>query len=789
MTEQTKSRRLKWDGPLVLLGNGLLLACTLAGFLLSFLSLYADPGRLAVSSVRPSALDLLFLAHNTAQLTALSLLLALLSLAVWSLPRFRAPALGVLAAGWAGLVWLFRHDVWNGALLTVKAVADLFEDRVGWFGPMTLDLDLTAAEELAATERFLFCAVFLLALLLGWAIVRARRWWMVLFLTLPPLLPGLLADVYPSWPTFMALAVCWCTMLLTSLCKWAAPSGRGRLTLAVLPAVGALLALLTVLLPMEGYTRPQWTYTAENALVNFGNRHLFFLSDWNGPFTSRVTYVGSAETVNLADAGPLRYTGRTVLKVTSDYTGRVCLRGSSLANYTGTSWEPLDGSLYREYTSAMEESGVESVVSPLLFPAASWPDARQYTITIENTGASGSCVYAPYHLADQDWAGAGLLVVDDVYLARQRDQWTHTLAFVPRALDLDEFYDGSISHADKYGDYARDHYLDVPEELRELLNELLRSNDRIQKLDLADKYVPGRSYLYATAVADLLDDLCKYDPNTPVVPDGEDFVEYFLTESHRGYCMHFASAATLMLRSRGIPARYVSGFNADLQARETVNVPDSAAHAWVEIYLDGYGWYPVEVTPSYTPPTDEPVASPSAVPSELPNRLPSETEEPEPAETPSPSPSASQPIRQELPQSPGLFARLLRAAFQVLKWVFLAAALCALVWLGQHLPKRWRAGRLAAPDTNRAALDGYRYLTRLKKWGGNVPEDALELARKARFSQHTLTGEEHQTMADIFNGERSRLSQTLPPVKRLIFRYLWGRPHTEEKEASGYDHP
>ncbi|MFQ8759732.1 MAG: hypothetical protein ACLSAF_10150 [Intestinimonas sp.] len=30
-----------------------------------------------------------------------------------------------------------------------------------------------------------------------------------------------------------------------------------------------------------------------------------------------------------------------------------------------------------------------------------------------------------------------------------------------------------------------------------------------------------------------------------------------------------------------------------------MDVPDSSAHAWAEIYLDGYGWYPVEVTPGY----------------------------------------------------------------------------------------------------------------------------------------------------------------------------------------------
>ena len=105
--------------------------------------------------------------------------------------------------------------------------------------------------------------------------------------------------------------------------------------------------------------------------------------------------------------------------------------------------------------------------------------------------------------------------------------------------------------------------------------------------------------IMANIVAAYLDGLAEYNPDTPATPEGEDFVSYFLTESHEGYCMHFASAATLILRYMGIPARYVTGYVADVPASGHVNVPDSAAHAWVEVYIDGYGWEPVEVTPAY----------------------------------------------------------------------------------------------------------------------------------------------------------------------------------------------
>ncbi len=107
-------------------------------------------------------------------------------------------------------------------------------------------------------------------------------------------------------------------------------------------------------------------------------------------------------------------------------------------------------------------------------------------------------------------------------------------------------------------------------------------------------------------------------------PKKRDFVNYFLTDNKKGYCAHFASAATLILRYLGIPTRYVEGYavsynqlvDAELvsdkkysdyysgysELGETallqVNATDADAHAWIEVYIEGKGWYPVEVTPS-----------------------------------------------------------------------------------------------------------------------------------------------------------------------------------------------
>lgn len=110
-----------------------------------------------------------------------------------------------------------------------------------------------------------------------------------------------------------------------------------------------------------------------------------------------------------------------------------------------------------------------------------------------------------------------------------------------------------------------------------------------------------------------------------ITPYGKDFINYFLSENRRGYCAHFASAATLIFRYLGIPARYVEGYAIDpvdisengtlieearyedyydghsllgTEAVVSVEASDANAHAWVEIYDKALGWVVVEVTPA-----------------------------------------------------------------------------------------------------------------------------------------------------------------------------------------------
>jgi transglutaminase-like putative cysteine protease len=81
---------------------------------------------------------------------------------------------------------------------------------------------------------------------------------------------------------------------------------------------------------------------------------------------------------------------------------------------------------------------------------------------------------------------------------------------------------------------------------------------------------------------------------------GQLALEDFLFRSRRGHCEFFATAMVVMLRSQGIPARFVTGFlGGDENAFEGYYVVrQSNAHAWVEAWIPGVGWEVFDPTPA-----------------------------------------------------------------------------------------------------------------------------------------------------------------------------------------------
>jgi transglutaminase-like putative cysteine protease len=83
----------------------------------------------------------------------------------------------------------------------------------------------------------------------------------------------------------------------------------------------------------------------------------------------------------------------------------------------------------------------------------------------------------------------------------------------------------------------------------------------------------------------------------------ENAMDEFLFETRRGFCEHYASAFTLVMRAAGVPARVVTGY----QGGEFnpiggyLIVRQSEAHAWSEIWVAGRGWLRMDPTAAVAP--------------------------------------------------------------------------------------------------------------------------------------------------------------------------------------------
>ena len=144
---------------------------------------------------------------------------------------------------------------------------------------------------------------------------------------------------------------------------------------------------------------------------------------------------------------------------------------------------------------------------------------------------------------------------------------------------------------DDHGDYR---YLQLPDSISERMKQLTYSIS-------GSRY---GNYGKAAAIEEYLKTNYQYTLKTIFREKGYDTIEKFLFTSGEGHCEYFASSMVLMLRILGIPSRLVTGYTATRFNPMTgyYEVKRLDAHAWVEAYIDGYGWMEFEPTPQFEMP-------------------------------------------------------------------------------------------------------------------------------------------------------------------------------------------
>ncbi len=326
------------------------------------------------------------------------------------------------------------------------------------------------------------------------------------------------------------------------------------------------------------------------------------------------------------------------------------------------------------------------------------------------------------------------------------------------------------------------------EELRKLMNEsfpLAISSVRdftglIEQIKLTDHYAAAR------VVADSVRSFGEYTLLPGATPQGWDLVQYFMKETKRGYCVHFASATAAFLQALDIPARFVIGYRADVtELDEWQDIPQKASHAWVEVYVKGVGWVPIECTPGFpggddyvpdSPSFPEPTATPEPTPSPTPDPNAPETEPPEtelpsirpsigPRETPTarPSPSPNQGGSGGKGGSGG-------SKGGAWLWLLIPIAVIALWQLAGFIMSRIRKHRFEQSDSSAAVIAMLRYLGALERYG-LVPEpNSKEVGEEAAFSNHPMSEKQRELLTRCRRVHDKAFKNE--PLKRLFLRWM-----------------
>lgn len=136
-----------------------------------------------------------------------------------------------------------------------------------------------------------------------------------------------------------------------------------------------------------------------------------------------------------------------------------------------------------------------------------------------------------------------------------------------------------------YREFVHDNYLSIPISTKGTLDNII-----------AEYGLDKNSSTIVSDVQNFLQNFGQYNLKFAEYPQGCDMVAHFFEVAKEGICQHYAAAGTMLFRALGIPARYTTGYMVQSKYGEETLVYGNSGHAWVEIYIDGLGWVPVEVT-------------------------------------------------------------------------------------------------------------------------------------------------------------------------------------------------
>ena len=696
------------------------------------------------------------------------------------------------ATGICLLMWMaanFRHGFFPGFLLSALLLylayrfyhADLRLELTDFFDRITgvyyehyyaIGSKYPYAAAVDSHSFILLLAVFLLSAYVSMSLTsKSGRTVFSLLGSLPVFAGCIAVNGRPSVFVIVCLMLFWALLLIGGN-YYGEESNQGRtLSILALPLAALLCALVLWQKPAEYDYNAQPTDMVEK-FDRLGSAFSSWINSREGGLnlfpgeTAQQSGTSSAE----SDNSPIRFPGvswgmgdgalslnssasaqdreKLILRVRAETDGYMYLRCFSYGDYTGTGWrraeEPENDISSLDFTALALADKADSARHSLDIRFASGVDVA--AVPYYSVQSADSDIYVPaegrnysvsYYSSDGSWDSLSL----------------------PEEYAQDEL---------SYRSYATTEYTALPEGTKANVLQLIQQAGL--RADSPDIIAEVASYVRSCA---------SYDLDTQPYPT-EDYAVYFLQNAETGYCVHYATAAAVIYRALGIPARVTDGFLFRAQAGEVVDVLQANEHAWVEVYLDGLGWIPVEVTGSGG--VTEPAPQEAAVtepPSEetappLESTEPNDGEESAaPVQTPQPSDTIPVgPIRAQTEPESKSTSRTLIRFWNALTLILLLGVIFSLLPVSRLLRLRLRQRRISQPDQKKAAVWVWKTAVKASRYGAELPESITACAEKAAFSQHDISQEEllqvqnqlKQMLDDCYNG--------LSPVKSFLFKFF-----------------
>ena len=557
----------------------------------------------------------------------------------------------------------------------------------------------------------------------------------------------------------------------------------------VLPWAAAICCAACLVIPASGLTAEPLERFAEEVRQRIED-YLFYGTRTRTSFTlANEGYYTQGQTQM---GGPAYPTDHPVMMVKAPRT--VYLKGVSMNRYTGRMWENTVRGKQYLWVSPLHRDARDQAFDALLPSEGLRQSAvlAESQVTVTMVAPNVSSLFVPQRVRSLTVGGDLVPYYNDsgeVFVSRDLEAGDTYTVSAMLCMGGDAGLETIVDAASATGDRAYSEILQVYTALPEQFMNPLYETIQTQMYEKTLEAVGNAATPYQTALSIQNWLRANYRYELDVAPQNVDMdfaYSFLLGPEREGYCMHFASAMTVMCRMMGLPARYVEGYLAEPDSTGTAYVTGLNAHAWTEVYFQGFGWLTFDPTPSThmgqggqgsapqsepspeptteptAAPTTQPTTEPTASPSDRPEETPESDQLPEPPEqTPTPEPGAAgddaptdapddQPLEPESVQTPGqrgpwwwlllLLAVLLMLVGRVV-WTLpgMAAKRC------RSDRNRWMVWAQAMHDTlrvlkrpKRAGESPLAYLRRLaaQGWAPELLDDEGELEALVFYGRH-----------------------------------------------------